>query len=47
MTFLQTYVEYLGAYILGGLSGLGRFTQFAGKVFFLGSETSFSFPASG
>jgi phospholipid/cholesterol/gamma-HCH transport system permease protein len=43
MTFLQTYVEYLGAYILGGLSGLGRFTQFAGKVFFWGVKPPFRF----
>lgn len=34
MVFLRNYVEALGAYILNGLGGLGKFTQFTGKVFF-------------
>mgnify|MGYP001627215180 CR=1 FL=1 len=36
MTLVKSYIEGLGAFILEFMTGLGRFTNFTGKVFFWG-----------
>ena len=38
---MKSYVEGLGASIIGLVSGLGRFSNFAGKVFFWGVQPPF------
>ena len=41
MVMVKTYIEGIGAGVLGVLSGLGKFTQFMGKVFFWGVQPPF------
>lgn len=38
MVLVKSYIEGVGAFVLEFLAGLGRFTQFAGKVFFWGVQ---------
>ncbi|MFP5491174.1 MAG: MlaE family ABC transporter permease [Bacteriovoracia bacterium] len=41
MVMVKTYIEGIGAGVLGLLGGLGKFTQFTGKVFFWGVQPPF------